>query len=381
MARIVIGSYLVRYPLGGMLSWALQYVVGLHRLGHDVVVVERADYPDACFDPIAGVMTDDATRGVATVAALLNRFGLPDSLCFVDVRGTHHGLSADQVRSAFASADLFVDMGTHGGWSELAALSGRRAHVDGEPGFTQLKREAAVRRGDALPVYDSHWTSGLNVGTARSAAPTGGVAWHPLVHPVVLELLPPSDPPSSGSVTTVMNWQSYGAVEHDGVVYGHKDLSFELFADLPSKVGAPVELAVAGSRAPTQRLVDLGWRVRSGHEVTATVDQFWSYVRASRAEFSLCKQGYVALRTGWFSDRGGAYLASGRPVVQQDTGFGDALPCGEGLFAVGTVDEAAAALDVVLTDPARHSRAAREIAVEHLGSAKVLSRWLDTVLT
>ena len=380
MARIVFGSYMVRYPLGGMLSWALQYVVGLHRLGHDVVFVERADYPEACFDPVAGTMTDDPSRGVAVVAGLLSRFGMPNRMCFVDVHGTHHGLSEDEVRAAFASADVFVDMGTHGTWNEAATTARRRVLVDGEPGFTQLKREAALRRGDAVATYDGYWTSGVNVGTARSPAPTAGVEWRPLPHPVVLDLFAPSAPPAGGCISTVMNWQSYEPFELDGHVYGHKDVSFEGFADLPSRVDAPLELAVAGPRVPVDRLTSLGWIVRDGHEVTATVDSFWSYVAASRAEFSICKEAYAALRTGWFSDRGGAYLASGRPVVQQDTGFGDVLPCGEGLFAVNDVDEAAAALDAVLTAPGRHARAAREIAEVYLDADKVLGRWIDEVL-
>lgn len=380
MARIVFGSYMVRYPLGGMLSWALQYLVGLHRLGHDVVFVERADYPNACFDPVAGVMTDDPARGFGVVDALLARYGMRGRLCFVDVHGSYHGLREEDVREAFASADVFVDMGTHGSWNDAAATVRRRVLVDGEPGFTQLKREAALRRREAVPAYDSYWTSGLNVGTGRSSAPTAGVDWRPLPHPVVLDLFPVTTPPPTGCVSTVMNWQSYDPFELEGRLYGHKDVSFEVFADLPSRIDVPLELAVAGPRVPVERLESLGWVVRDGHEVTASVDTFWAYVASSRAEFSICKEAYAALRTGWFSDRGGAYLASGRPVVQQDTGFGDVLPCGEGLFAVNDVDEAAAAIEAVLSEPERHARAARAIAESHLDAAKVLAPWVEEVL-
>src|SRR5678815_3971402 len=110
MARIVVNTYMVRYPLGGNLSWALQWVIGLERLGHDVYIVEKGDYPNACFDLPRGLMTDDCTYGVATVRALLTRFGLQDSWCYVDANGGYHGLSRQRVETLVSSADLFLDM-------------------------------------------------------------------------------------------------------------------------------------------------------------------------------------------------------------------------------------------------------------------------------
>ena len=380
MTRIVLGSYMVRYPLGGMLSWALQYVVGLHRLGHRVVFVEKATYPDACYDPVTAAMTDDARNGTRIVGELLARFGMRDQWCFVDYAGRYHGMSREAVEAEFAGADAFVDMGTHGAWAAEAEAARRRILVDGEPGFTQMKRATRVAAGGPVAEYDRYYTSGVNIGTSTSPAPTAGVEWRPLPHPVVVDLFQPTPVPAGGAITTVMNWQSYDAFDFEGRSYGHKDRSFERFATLPSRVRAPLELAVGGPNVPTTRLADLGWRVRNGHEVTRTLDDFWAYIRGSRAEFSLCKEGYVATRSGWFSDRGGAYLASGRPVIQQDTGFGSLLPVGEGLFAVESLDDAAAAIDSVLTAPERHAQAARAIAVEHLDSRRLLAAWLDEVL-
>lgn len=380
MARIVLGSYMVRYPLGGMLSWALQYIVGLHQLGHAVTFVEKAGSPQACYDPVSGCMTDDATHGTQVVAGLLARFGMAGQWCFVDYHGTYHGMSSVGIRDVFESADLYIDMGTHGAWAEESAAAARRVLVDGEPGFTQMKLAMRLAAGQPVPEYDAYYTSGINVGTAVSTAPTAGVDWRALPHPVVLDLFAPTPTPSDGAITTVMNWQSYAPLQYEGRTYGHKDVSFETFAELPGRVEAPMELAVGGPNVPVERLTRLGWRVRDGHEVTRTIDEFWSYIRASRAEFSLCKEGYVATRSGWFSDRGAAYLASGRPVIQQDTGFGDFLPVGEGLFAVSSMDQAAAAIDAVLSDPGRHAVAAREIAAEHLDARHVLTQWLDEVL-
>jgi hypothetical protein len=93
-------------------------------------------------------------------------------------------------------------------------------------------------------------------------------------------------------------------------------------------------------------------------------------------EFTVAKDQNVRLRSGWFSERSASYLAAGRPVVTQDTGFGRVLPVGEGLFAFRTVDEAAAAIEAVLTNLRRHSRAAQEIAREYFDYRAVLPRLL-----
>jgi hypothetical protein len=127
-----------------------------------------------------------------------------------------------------------------------------------------------------------------------------------------------------------------------------------------------LEIAVSGKNAPLKRLKESGWRVRDAHEVTATYDCFASYIRASRGEFSVAKNVFVATSSGWFSDRSAVYLAMGRPVVLEDTGFGAHLPCGRGLFAVRTVEEAVAALGEIIADHETHSCGAREIALEYL---------------
>ena len=373
MARVVVGSYMVRYPLGGMMSWVLQYLAGFHALGHEVWFVERAGWPDACFDPVRGTMTDDPSSGTRAVAELLERVGLAGRWCFVDVEGRHHGLDGDALRSVFAGADVFVDMGTHGAFAEESQASGLRVLLDGEPGLTQMKMDASP---SDLPEYDAYYTTGRNIGTPRSSAPTAGRDWRPIVHPVVPELFPVR-PLSRAPFTTVMNWHSHGEVRRNGVVYGQKDLSFAEFADLPARVAAEMELAVGGPEAPFDELRAHGWRVRDAHEVTATFDGFRDYLASSLGEFGLCKQAFVATRSGWFSDRSAAYLAGGRPVVLQETGFSDHLPCGEGLFAAATADEAAEAVEAIAAEPERHSAAARRIAEEHLAAERVLGGFLE----
>ncbi|MEO5579032.1 MAG: hypothetical protein ABIR58_00120 [Gemmatimonadaceae bacterium] len=376
MARIILGSYMVRYPLGAVLSWALQYLTGFQKLGHDVFFVEKSGYPKSCYDPSRDVMSDDCSYGTVTVEAVLSRIGMGGKWCFVDAAGRHHGLSRERVQAVFDSADLFVDMGTHGAWLDEAVRTGMRVLVDGEPGFTQMKMQKALAAGRTLPSYDFYYTNGRNIGTERSAAPTGDRKWRPLFHPVDIETFPVVPSPADAPFTSIMNWQSYEPVEYLGETYGHKDVEFVKFMTLPKLTGSRLELAVSGSTVPRDELTSAGWRIEDPHEVTRSFDSFVDYIHGSRGEFSVCKSGYVRLNTGWFSDRGAAYLASGRPVVQQDTGFGAHLPCGHGLFAVRDVDEAAAAIDAIAGDYERHAAWAREIAAEYLDAPKVLAEML-----
>ena len=382
MARIVVNTYMVRYPLGGNLSWALQWVIGLERLGHDVYIVEKGDYPNACFDLPRGLMTDDCTYGVATVRALLTRFGLQDSWCYVDANGGYHGLSRQRVEALVSSADLFLDMGAHGlgmegTWLHEAANAGLRVLVATEPGLTQMRMELKLADGEALPQYDVYYTTGLNVGTAASPAPTAGRHWRTIVDPVVVDLFACHPRPPRAAFSTVMNWQSMPPVVFDGVRYGQKDLELPKFIDLPRRTRVPLELAIAGKNAPIEQLRAAGWRIRHALQVTASVDGYLAYIASSQGEFGVCKHACVATNTGWFSERSAAYLASGRPVVMQDTGFSRHLPCGRGLFAVRTVEEAAAAIDEIDADWERHARWGRDLAREYLDARTVLGNMLQ----
>ncbi|MBW3539114.1 MAG: hypothetical protein KY476_02485 [Planctomycetes bacterium] len=370
--RILLGSYMVRYPLGGMMSWVLQYLSGLVKLGHDVFFVEKAGYPNSCFDPQTNSMGDDCRYGTRIVAGLLARLGLERKWCYVDAAGAYHGLARAAVEDVFRTADVFLDMGTHGSWLPEAEQTGCRVLIDGEPGFTQMKMAARLARGETLPAYHDYVTTGRNIGTERSSAPSAGQTWRHIWHPVDVEKFPVVSPAAAARVTTVMHWQSYEPLTYEGRVYGHKDVEFDKFFDLPSHVATELEVAVGGPHTPAERLRQAGWHVRDAHHVTRSFDSFVEYVQDSLAEFSVCKNGFVATNSGWFSDRSAAYLASGRPVVMQDTGFSDHLPTGAGLFAVRTVEEAADALDAIRGDYRRHSAAARAVAEEHLQAETVL---------
>ena len=372
MARILLGSYMVRYPLGGMMSWVLQYLVGFHRLGHEIYMVEKGSYPDACYDPLRNVMSDDCTYGAQVIDELLKSHGLLDRWCYVDVVGEYHGLSEARIKDLFATADIFIDMGTHGSWLEEAAKTACTVLMDGEPGYSQMKMEKQRRSGEPLDEYDYYFSTGQNVGTEACLAPTAELKWHHMFHPVVTSLYELTPAASDAPFTTIMNWQSYEPVEFDGEVYGHKDVEFQKFLELPRQTSASLEIAVSGKTVPTNDLRELGWSVQDAHQKTISYRSFLDYVANSQGEFGVCKSGFVRTRTGWFSDRSAVYLACGKPVVLQDTGFSEHLPCGQGLFAVNDLNEAAEALRVIQCDYMRHASAARQLACEHLDAERVL---------
>ncbi len=379
MARIIVGSYMIRYPLGGMMSWVLQYLSGFRKLGHEVYFVEKSGYPESCYDPARNLMSDDPTYGTRAVYNLLGRLGLEERWCYVDAAGHYHGMPRNGIEEVFRSGDLFFDMGTHGDWLEEAAGTSIRVLVDGEPAFTQMKMEKRIAGGESLPEYDYYYTTGRNIGTGRSTAPTAGKSWRVLFHPVDIDLFRFSIPKLGAHFSTVMNWQSYEPLSYNGRIYGHKDVEFERFIELPLAASARLEIAVSGKKIPVDRLLGAGWSIRDAHDVTKSFDTFSAYIDESMGEFSVCKSGYVVTRSGWFSDRSAAYLASGRPVVLQETGFSSHLPCGEGLFAVETLEEAASALESIQRNTVSHSRRAREIACEYLETRKVLGKILNEI--
>jgi hypothetical protein len=378
MAMILFCSWMVRHPVGGVLSNNLQFLTGFRRLGHDVYLLEKAGYDDSCFDPERRMQSDDCSCGIRRVGRLLDRHGLRGKWCYVSADGTYHGMSRAQVESVAARADLFVDRGLHRSWDDETADVPVRVLLDPDPGFRQVMLANAVADGRPLPVYDAYFTYGHNIGTARSTAPTAGVRWGHVFHPVDTTLYAPAPPPAAGaSWTTVMHWRALERVEYAGRVYGMKDVQFRQFEDVPTRVIVPMEVAIEGASAPVDRLRASGWRVVSALDATVSYASYHDYLRRSFGEFSVVKDVYRQLNVAWFSDRSAAYLAHGRPVIVQSNGIAGHLPTGEGLFEVADVQEAADAIEQVARDPARHAAAARRIAEEHLDSRVVLTRFLD----
>jgi glycosyltransferase involved in cell wall biosynthesis len=371
---------MIRFPQGGMITHGLNYLLGLSRSGHEVYFIENAGYSNSCFDPVRQTMSDDCTYGIQAVRVVFERFGFQNRWCFVDINGVHYGLSRQELSSILDSADVYVNMSPEGDWNEASIRCRRRVLLDMEPGFQQIRMMRRQQAGEPVPPYDYYFTLAQNIGTPKSTVPVGAEQWRGYAIPVALDLFPVTSAPGDGAYTTVMNWQAIQPIEFDGAVYGNKDLEFKKFERLPQLVEVPCELAVTGLHAPVALLEAGGWRVRKAEDIAKSLDSYAGYIQGSRGEFSVCKHAFVAMNTGWFGDREAAYLASGRPVVLQDCGWSEHFPCGEGLFAVDDVEEAADAIRRIESDYALHSKRAREVAEEYLDATKVMGKLIEQVI-
>lgn len=382
--RIVVTGLVATYPLGGV-SWDyLAYVDGFRRMGAEVLYLE--DTGGWFYHPSAQTFSDDPAPNLRYLRAALARVDAADVAWSVrGPDGTVHGLDSASVTRFCRGADLFLNVSGAGWLREEYRGARRTAYLDTDPGFTQTKLWAAQNDAattdqafsvDLIRTHDRFFTFAEHIGAADCRVPLCGFDWKPTRQPVVLERWPLCIDPAASRWTTVMSWK----IERDlplidGVQYGGKDVEFRRFLDLPRRSGVALEVALGGA-APLDELRAHGWSVVDAYERSTTMDAYQAYLRGSRGEWSIAKQVYVALRSGWFSTRSAVYLATGKPVVVQDTGWSQHYPTGAGLFAFATPAEAEAALATVESDYRRHCEAARAVAERELDATRVLTRLL-----
>ena len=256
-----------------------------------------------------------------------------------------------------------------------------RVFVDLDPVFTQIRHLTDPLARERAVQHTSFFTVGGNVGRAQSTVPDDGLPWQVTRQPVVLDWWPVVPARAMGRFTTVMLWDSYLAVEYQGVRYGMKSESFSPYVDIPGRVGRVLELAVGSDSVPHALLRANGWEVVDSTARTRDPWTYQRYIQDSRAEFSVAKHGYVISRSGWFSDRSLAYLASGRPGLLQETGFSDWLETGVGIVPFSNADEAVAGIEDVMGRYESHCRAAREVAQEFFDARAVLADLIECAMS
>lgn len=372
----IVAGYLAGNPVGGHVLSILHWLAGLRGLGYDVVFAEHHGWPDACWDPVTQTLSDDPAYGLGELQRHAAAFGF--RWCFVDAGGTYHRLSQPEMTAACRRADVLLGLWTVT-WLEEFAECRRRVFIDTDPGFTQFGMSPEVRASLAFasPMdFHEHYSYGSRIGKPDCPIPTHGLHWRPLRPPVSLPLLPVQFTPEARCFTTVMKWSPRKPIVYDGEEYGQKDVEFWRISSLPARVGPCLEIALGGA-APYDLMRASGWQIADAAAVTKSPWTYRDYIAQSRGEFSVAVNLEVKTRSGWFSDRTAAYLASGKPVVVQDTGFSDDLPCGEGLFAFTNIDDAASAIEEIERNYLRHCVAARRVAEEHLDASRVIRRVLD----
>jgi hypothetical protein len=362
---VVVSAALAQRPgAGGHIWFALQYLLGFRALGWEVTLVDRLD------PGMPG-------GGLAYLAEEMERFGLGGEWSVLLPEGQSAGLGRAEVERRLASCDFLLNVMGYLDEEELLALPPLRVFLDVDPGFGQMWRELDLA--DPFVAHDRFVTVGLEVGGVGCEVPDCGLDWLPTLPPVVLARWPAVS--GGDAFTSVATWRGpYGPVEFAGHTYGLRVHEFRRFLSLPERAKGSFELALAIDPADTadlERLRQAGWALLDPAAIAADPVSYRSFIQASGAEFTVAKAMYVDSRSGWFSDRSACYLASGKPVVAQETGFTRHLPTGEGLIAFSSLEEAVAAVEAVRDDPRRHARAAREIAEEHFDAGRVLGRLVE----
>ena len=376
---IVVSGMIAGVPYQGGATWAvLQYLLGFKRLGHEVYFVE----PLRKEALLAGATTLAQSENAEYFHRVMSEVGLHETSALLLERTQETvGLSYDSLERITARADLLVNIS---GMLRDQKLTGKipiRIYLDLDPAFNQLWQAA-----DGIDVgFDGHThfvTVGEGIGQADCTVPTCGRAWITTKQPIVLSAWPLANGVRHDALTTIGNWRGYGSIENEGVFYGQKAHSLRQFIELPKLTDEKFMLALSIHPDETKDLAALkgnGWKLLNPLDVSSTPSQYRRFIQTSKAEFGIAKSGYVTSRCGWFSDRSVCYLASGRPVIAQETGFSQYVQTGEGLFSFETKEDVLAGIDAINRNYARHSRAARAVAEEYFDSDKVLSRLLESV--
>lgn len=370
-------------PVAGVAWQVLHYLEGFRRLGYDAWYVEDHGRTPSMF--VRGEGDDGASGAASFLAAFFEQFGFGDrwALHALHADGRWYGISAGHAKQLYHDAALIINL--HGGTMPLPehAATGRLVFLETDPVQIQIELHKGVQAAfDFLRPHSSFFTFAENYGRPECGLPVlEAFAFRPTRQPVVLDYWPLGENGNGTPFTTVANWrQSWRKIRFRGEVYHwSKHYEFLKLLELPSRTGQQFELALSGSSfEPEDRLLleEWGWRVRDALEFSSDPDRYRAYITASYGEFTVAKDQNVRLRTGWFSDRSATYLAAGRPVITQGTGFSRTIPTGEGLLDFSNLEEAVAAVDRVRSDYTRHRQAARELAEEYFSHEVVLGSLL-----
>ncbi len=376
--RLLLLHIMGQYPMAGVTWQTIHHLLGFRNLGWDVYYVE--DSGASPYDPDVDSVTGDVGYAVRYVGGLMRRFGFDGRWAYLDMlKNEVHGMSRaaldDLYRTATAIVNLSGATAPRAEHKQAATL----VYVETDPVYEQMN----VTLGDQpslgfLSAHDVLFTYGENIGTPGCPVPTAGFTWHATRPPVVMECWAGDADPAARAFTTVASFANAGKdITYEGVTYQwSKHGNFLRFLDLPRHTSQPFVMAMKPDPTNEPRVRAAGWELADPGATSRDIDAYREFIRTSRGEFTVAKDIYVRPRSGWFSDRSVCYLAAGRPVVTQDSGFGTRIPTGEGLFAYATADEAVDALARINADYRRHSAAARRIAGEHFGAETVLRRLL-----
>jgi len=394
MKQVVVAGFMSTCPIAGVVWQHIHYLVGLKMLGYDPIYIEdtsRHPYNPQTFEsggnaiPHAAEVTRQLARRFGFRWAYRARFTSPMQ--------TFGDLTNSQIAAAYENAEATLNLCGAQELHDDVLRSRCLVYVESDPGVEQIKLEK--KSADTLSFLSRHhacFTFGENIGQPDCPLPTSGLQWHPTRQPIVMNLWAGQNSKfevqNSNNLrfTTVANWETKGkdVAWKNEIYYWSKTFEFLKFSDLPHNTDASRfawELATDMRRDPASKQLfeRQGWRLTDPHSLSCDFDAYVRYIHESNAEWTVAKDQYVRLRTGWFSDRSACYLAAGRPVITQDTMFGKFLPTGEGLFAFRNMDDIRSAAESIAADYSRHSRKAVKIARENFAAERVLKKLFTTL--
>jgi hypothetical protein len=382
--KIVVMGFMGSMPIAGVIWQHIHYVVGLQRLGHDVYYVE--DSARLPYNPETFEVTNEFDYAAQLLDRLSREFAFENRWAFCArylPRNPTAGLPLKKIRRLYRDADAILNICGTQEFNEDLLVSDRILYIESDPGVEQIKIDKRVRSTIAyLRRHRALFTFGENVGTKSFPVPTHGFKWLPTRQPVVTDLWKTHRaPPRTAVFTSVANWSTSGLkdITWRGDKYlWSKSREFLRFISAPKKSGEIFELATniedANIRA---KFLRNGWRLRCPLQMSVDYWLYRDYIRRSKGEFTVAKDQYVRLNTGWFSDRSGCYLAAGRPVIIQETGFTKMFGGDAGLLSFRSLGEIVDAVRTINADYPRHSRAARTLAREFFEAEKVVKSILD----
>ncbi len=378
--KIIVFGILFWYPLAGVTYQFLHYLIGLRRLGYDPYYIE--DSGRYVYDPRIIDMTPDASGNVAAVAPILEAHGFANRWAF---RGNYpggrcYGMAEKEILRLYQEADALLNVTGAQEIREEHMACQRRIYVESDPFAAQV----GVVQGNAgtiaaLAAHDTHFSFGENLGAPDCGVAVERFRWLPTRQPVVMDLWVDALQRPGDAYTTITTWHNKGkTIEYQGEhYYWTKDREFKKFIDLPRRHRVAFELATMVDADLLEMLHKYGWRQVGSDAISRDMDRYRGYIQQSRGEFTVARDQYVRPHTGWFSDRSACYLAAGRPVITQETGFSKVLPTGKGLFGFSSMEDILLAVDTIESDYEGNCRAAREIATEYFAAERVIGSLME----
>ena len=371
-------------PIAGVIWQHVHYVVGLQRLGHDVYYIE--DSARLPYNPETFEVNDGFDYAAKVLDRLAGEFGFKNRWAFCArylKNNPTAGLPLKKIRQLYRDADAILNICGTQEFNDDLLKSDRIIYVESDPGVEQIKIDQGVKSTiDYLSRHHALFTFGENVGTKKFPVPRHGFKWHATRQPIVTHLWKTNRVPKRAAVfTSIANWSTSGLkdITWRGRKYlWSKSREFLRFAAAPKRAGEAFELATnIQDLSAREKFERNGWRLVSPLQMSIDYWHYRDYIQQSKGEFTAAKDQYVRLNTGWFSDRSACYLAAGRPVITQETGFTKNYGGDAGLLAFRSLGEIADAVKKINADYPKHSGAARQIAREIFEAEKVLKSLLD----